>query len=101
VDSANAKEVDDAVSVFTDPEGRDWLYIHVADITRFIEPHSYVDEAARIRGSSIFLPDVTFPMLPDPLVKVSELRSGFVRFANTLCSTAVNELTFPTASTCS
>jgi exoribonuclease-2 len=60
-------DVDDAISLFTDDVGDDWLYIHVSDPTRYIQMGDPLDKLARLRCSSIFLPDRTFHMLPGSL----------------------------------
>lgn len=60
-------DVDDAISLFTDDVGDEWLYIHVSDPTRYIQMGDPLDKLARLRCSSIFLPDRTFHMLPESL----------------------------------
>jgi exoribonuclease R len=63
IDAPNASEIDDAVSV--GPDG--WIYIHVADPNRLIEPRSLLDRYAARRAVSVFLPEKTFPLLPSKI----------------------------------
>jgi exoribonuclease-2 len=69
IDTEKGYEVDDGLSVVTDEHGDDWLYIHIADPTRYIHPQSHLDRVARERVSSIFLPDRVFPLFPPILSK--------------------------------
>jgi exoribonuclease-2 len=69
IDDESRHEVDDGVSVITDDHEDEWLYIHIADPTRYIHPQSHLDLLARERVSSIFLPDLTFHLFPPVLSK--------------------------------
>jgi ribonuclease R len=67
IDPPDAKDFDDAISLETDPEG-DWvLGVHIADVCQFIPTGSPLDEEARLRGNSVYLPGRTIPMLPEIL----------------------------------
>ncbi|KAE8666194.1 Ribonuclease II [Hibiscus syriacus] len=67
IDVDEADELDDALSATKLQDGRMKIWIHVADPTRFVEPGSIVDREALRRGTSVFLPTVTFPMFPENL----------------------------------
>ncbi|XP_039068065.1 ribonuclease II, chloroplastic/mitochondrial [Hibiscus syriacus] len=67
IDVDEADELDDALSATKLQDGRVKIWIHVADPTRYVEPGSIVDREALRRGTSVFLPTVTFPMFPDKL----------------------------------
>ncbi len=46
------------------------LWVHVADVAALFPPDSPADQAARERGSSLYLPEVTIPMLPPKAAKL-------------------------------
>lgn len=64
IDAPTATEIDDAVSVWDDSLGRQWIHVHVADPARLVAPRSLMDVYASRRGVSVFLPEKHFPMLP-------------------------------------
>jgi len=76
IDPANPYEIDDAISVTKDPGGTEWVWIHIADPTRFVPPHSKADESARVRAGSIFLPDRSFPMFHPTLLDEMSLKEN-------------------------
>ena len=66
IDGADAKDFDDAISVERLSDGyRVW--VHIADVTHFVEPGSALDEQAAFRGNSVYLPGTVAPMLPERL----------------------------------
>ncbi|KAF4377537.1 hypothetical protein F8388_025028 [Cannabis sativa] len=67
IDVDEADELDDALSATRLQDGRIKILIHVADPTRFLDPGNIVDRAAMKRGTSVFLPTVTYPMFPEIL----------------------------------
>uniref|UniRef100_A0A7N0RGU8 RNB domain-containing protein n=1 Tax=Kalanchoe fedtschenkoi TaxID=63787 RepID=A0A7N0RGU8_KALFE len=79
IDVDEADELDDALSATRLQDGRIKIWIHVADPTRFVLPGSKVDRDAMKRGTSIFLPTVTYPMFPEKLaMEGMSLRQGHV-----------------------
>jgi ribonuclease R len=63
IDGADAKDFDDAISVERTGDGyRVW--VHIADVTHYVEPGSALDKQARYRGNSVYLPGTVAPMLP-------------------------------------
>lgn len=62
IDDEDNRDPDDAVSL----DG-DRLWVHVADVAAVVTPDSELDREARGRGASLYLPEGTVPMLPDPL----------------------------------
>ena len=79
IDDASAHELDDGISIERTPDG-DWLHIHIANPSAFITPDSQVAGLARLRQTTLYLPDNMRPMLPihQPEFKVS----GFARELN-------------------
>ncbi len=66
VDPDDARDFDDAISVARQGEG--WLLtVHIADVSHYVRPGSVLDQEARRRGNSVYLPDRVLPMLPESL----------------------------------
>jgi ribonuclease R len=63
IDGADAKDFDDAISVERLGDGYK-LWVHIADVTHYVEPDSALDKQARFRGNSVYLPGTVAPMLP-------------------------------------
>jgi exoribonuclease-2 len=61
IDNAWTSDPDDALSL----EGPHRLWVHVADVAALIPPDSPADLEARNRATSLYLPEMTVPMLPD------------------------------------
>lgn len=69
VDDAGTTEVDDGLSVERLPDGGVRLWVHVADPTRWVEPGAAVDEEARSRSRTLYLPFGSVPMFPHCLAE--------------------------------
>jgi ribonuclease R len=67
IDPPDAKDFDDAISLEVTSDGSRILGVHIADVSTFIEPDSPLDEEAKSRGNSVYLPGRTIPMLPEIL----------------------------------
>jgi len=67
IDDEEAQDHDDAVSIATTPGGNDVLGVHIADVSHYIKPETVLDKEARLRGTSVYFPGRTLPMLPDRL----------------------------------
>ena len=66
IDGADAKDFDDAVSIERTERG--WrLGVHIADVSHYVRPLTAIDEDALTRGTSLYLPGLTVPMLPERL----------------------------------
>ncbi len=80
IDPPDAKDYDDAISI--ERVGNGWeLGVHIADVAHFIEPGSALDEEARERGNSVYLPRLVIPMLPEVLSNgICSLQEGVPRF---------------------
>lgn len=67
IDGETAQDFDDAVSVKKLGNGRFLLGVHIADVSHYVRPSSFLDEDAFKRGTSVYFPDRTLPMLPEEL----------------------------------
>ena len=63
IDSAESKDLDDAVSVSRTENGY-LLGVHIADVSHYIKGNSALDKEALMRGTSIYYADKVIPMLP-------------------------------------
>ena len=84
IDGVDAKDFDDAISVESAGDGYK-VWVHIADVTHYVEPGSALDKQAAYRGNSVYLPGTVAPMLPERLSNdVCSLRPHDDRAAVTL-----------------
>ena len=74
IDSADTSEVDDAVSLTSDPDGTEWIHIHSADLTRYVPETSAMHQVASKRARTHYLPEGVWPMLPSELGAAASLQ---------------------------
>src|SRR5207245_3882561 len=63
IDPADARDFDDAISLTVDGRSKHWqLGVHIADVAHFAPPGTALDQEARKRGTSVYLPQRVLPM---------------------------------------
>ena len=80
IDPADARDFDDAISLEEHPDGTTTLGVHIADVAYFVVEGAPLDVEAHERGTSVYLPLMVVPMLPEILSNgVCSLQEGRTR----------------------
>ena len=85
IDPMGAKDHDDAIAVADEGAGATRVWVHIADVSRFVAPRGPLDREAARRGCSVYVPGMVTPMLPPRLSSdLCSLRPGADRAAVTV-----------------
>lgn len=83
IDPDYAHDHDDAISVFSEDDGYR-AFVHIADVTHYVEEGSEIDKRAQDRAVTFYLGDNTRHMLPPTLAQdVCSLKPGADRLSQT------------------
>jgi ribonuclease R len=67
IDPPTARDFDDAVSAERLDGGAVRVWVHIADVAAHVRPGSHVDREAFRRATSVYVPGLVEPMLPEAL----------------------------------
>ena len=67
IDGADAKDLDDAISLERTSSGNYKLGVHIADVAHYVREGTELDKEALKRATSVYLVDRVIPMLPKEL----------------------------------
>ena len=82
IDSAETKDIDDAISLTRTSEGGFELGVHIADVSNYVKPGTELDNEAFSRATSVYYADQVVPMLPKQLSNgICSLNEGVLRLA--------------------
>ncbi len=85
IDPPTAKDFDDAISFEKHEDGSVTLWVHIADVSEYVQKDSSLDLHAYKRATSVYLPVKVLPMLPHRLSDdLCSLRANHVRLAMTV-----------------
>lgn len=91
IDGETSKDLDDAISI-EKIEDKYKVYVHISDVSHFIDIDSPLDLEARSRGNSSYLIDKVYNMFPEILSNnIMSLNENEDRFAITLIFIIDNE----------
>ncbi len=89
IDPHDAKDFDDALSIWKLENGFWEVGVHIADVSHYVTPGTILDDEALERATSVYLVDRVVPMLPEKLSNgVCSLRPN----EDKLCFSAIFQL---------
>lgn len=81
IDGVDSKDLDDSIGVEKIDDQHYRLTVAIADVAHYVQPKTFLDKEALMRGNSTYLVDTVIPMLPEVL-------------SNGVCSLNPNEKKF-------
>jgi exoribonuclease R len=93
VDPPGCQDIDDTMHVCRLPNGQVEIGVHIADVTYFVPQGSALDREAQVRGTTFYLVDRRFDMLPSLLSSnLCSLHGGTDRLAVSVIWTLSSDL---------
>ncbi len=91
IDGEDARDFDDAVYCERKARGGWRLFVAIADVARYVEIDSPLDNSAFDRGTSVYFPQYVVPMLPEKLSNgLCSLKPGVDRLV-LVCEMTISE----------
>jgi ribonuclease R len=85
IDPVDARDFDDAISLSKSADGHWHLSVHIADVAHFVPEGGTLDQEAKKRSTSVYLPGRVIPMLPETISNsLASLQQDQVRFTKTV-----------------
>ena len=82
IDSAETKDIDDAISLTRTSDGGFELGVHIADVSNYVKPGTELDNEAFSRATSVYYTEQVVPMLPKaPSNGICSLNENELRLA--------------------
>ncbi len=93
IDPFDARDFDDAISL--EREHDRWrLWVHIADVSHFLPVGTVLDDEAKRRATSVYLPDRVIPMIPEIISNhLASLQPDKVRYVKTVEIEMLDNLT--------
>ncbi|KAF9315495.1 DIS3 mitotic control [Podila horticola] len=92
IDPPNCQDIDDAISIKEIGNGQIEFGVHIADVSYFVKENSLTDLEARARGTTVYLSDRRFDMLPKVLSEqICSLRHHVDRYSMSVMWTLDSE----------
>ena len=93
IDPFDARDFDDAISLQRE-DGRWRLWVHIADVSHFVKSGSALDDEAKRRATSVYLPDRVVPMIPEIISNhLASLQPDRMRLVKTVEIEILDDLT--------
>jgi len=84
IDPFDARDFDDAISLERE-KGRWRLWVHIADVSHFVPVGGPLDQEAKKRSTSVYLPDRVVPMIPEIISNhLASLQPDRIRLVKTV-----------------
>jgi ribonuclease R len=93
IDPFDARDFDDAISLQREQD-RWRLWVHIADVSHFVPSGGVIDEEAKRRATSVYLPDRVIPMIPEIISNhLASLQPEQIRLVKTVEIEMLDDLT--------